>query len=58
MARSAFKQADAARALRAAVAAGLRPTGYTIAPDGSIKVEFAESLRAGPPNTLDRVLGR
>ncbi|TMJ19541.1 MAG: hypothetical protein E6G92_07130 [Alphaproteobacteria bacterium] len=54
--RSAFKQADACRALRAAVAAGLKPSGYTIAPDGSIKVEFGELAPAGPHNRLDRIL--
>ncbi len=53
--RSAFKQSDAARALRAALDAGLKPSGYTIAPDGSIRVELGEessTLR----NPLDRVL--
>jgi hypothetical protein len=55
MSRSAFKQADAARALRAALAAGMKPIGYTIAPDGSIKVEF-EGWPAARKNPLDRLL--
>jgi hypothetical protein len=56
MRRGTFKQADAAKALRAAVAAGLKPSGYTIAPDGSIRVEFGDGCPAGPRNPLDRVL--
>lgn len=52
--RSAFKQADAARALRAAVAAGLKPSGYTIAPDGSIHVEFGNGVAANG-NSFDRL---
>lgn len=35
---SAFKQADATKALRAAVRAGLKPSGYEIGPDGTIRV--------------------
>jgi hypothetical protein len=38
--RASFKQADLTRALRAAVAAGLKPSGYKINPiDGSIEVQ-------------------
>lgn len=56
MARGAsFKQADAARALRAAVAAGLRPSSCIIRPDGSIEVAFTEAP-GGSRNPLDRVL--
>lgn len=54
--RAAFKQSDAVRALRAAVVAGLNPTGYTIAPDGSIRVELQEGRAGVPRNPLDRVL--
>ena len=54
---SRFSQADAARALRAAVAAGLKPSGYTINPDGSIHVDFSE-LPSGSANPWDRVLQR
>jgi hypothetical protein len=50
-----FRQTDAARALRAAVAAGLKPSGYVIAPDGSIRVEFIEG-NGVPRNPLDRLL--
>lgn len=52
--RATFKQADAARALRAAVSAGLKPSGYTIAPDGSIHVDFADGL-ASTGNSFDRL---
>jgi hypothetical protein len=54
--RAPFKQADATRALRAAIAAGLKPSGCTIAPDGSIKVDFEDTVANGPRNPLDRVL--
>lgn len=54
--RAAFRQADATRALRAAIAAGLKPSGCTIAPDGSIKVDFDDTVARCPPNPLDRVL--
>ncbi|MCW3796913.1 hypothetical protein OMW55_03720 [Sphingomonas sp. BN140010] len=53
--RASFKQADAARALRAAVAAGLKPHGYSIAPDGSIRVEFGETAQTG--NSFDAIIG-
>ena len=54
--RSAFKQGDAAKALKAAVDAGLTPIGYTIAPDGSIKVEFGDGAPPARRNPLDRFL--
>ena len=50
-ARSTFKQADATRALRAAVAAGLKPSGYRIDPNGVIEVQFGKD--AGTGNVLD-----
>lgn len=40
--RATFKQADLTRALRGAVAAGLKPSGYRIDPAGSIVVMFAD----------------
>lgn len=54
-ARAAFKQSDATRALRAAVAAGMRPSGYKIDREGAIVVLFDEAapLRKNP---LDRLL--
>ena len=54
--RASFKQADAARALRAAVAAGLRPNGYTIGADGSITVSLGET-DAAAKNSFDRLMG-
>lgn len=51
--RASFRQADLTRALRAAVAAGLKPSGYRINPvDGSIEVQIAGgAARAG--NSFD-----
>ena len=54
--RSAFKQADATRALRAAVAAGLKPTGFRLDPTGAIEVMFGEE-RTKSANTFDEVQG-
>ena len=45
-----FKQADATRALRAAVAAGLKPSGYRIDPTGTIVVMFGEGTPAKAAN--------
>lgn len=53
--RAAFKQADAARALKAAVAAGLRPSCYTIAADGSITVNLSGAA-AEAENTFDSIM--
>lgn len=53
--RASFKQADAARALRAAVAAGLSPSSYTIAADGSITVSLGDGNLA-PTNSFDQML--
>jgi hypothetical protein len=54
--RGSFRQADATRAFRAAVAAGLKPNSCTIAPDGSIKLDFADEPARGSQNPVDRVL--
>lgn len=54
--RSSFKQADAARALRAAVAAGFKPQGYTIGVDGSITVKLSEA-ESCDDNSFDRIMG-
>ena len=51
--RAHFKQADAARALKAAVAAGLIPSGYTIAADGSITVALGGGGADEQSNTFD-----
>lgn len=55
--RATFKQADAARALRAAVAVGLRPSGYTIAPDGSISVSLDVGGLRSAENSFDQLIG-
>lgn len=54
--RRSFKQADAARALRAAIAAGLRPSGYTITADGSITVNL-EGAGSTSANSFDQIMG-
>lgn len=51
-----FKQADATRALRAAVKAGLRPSECVIGPDGAIRLVFGETPAASSSNPLDRLL--
>ena len=55
--RASFKQADAARALRAAISAGLMPSGYTICPDGSITVSLEEGRSTSSDNTFDKLMG-
>ncbi len=54
-ARARFGKADVERALRAAVAAGCKPSGFTVAADGAIKVEFEGPQRSAVHNPLDRV---
>lgn len=55
--RANFKQADATRALKAAAAAGLKPTGYRIDPGGAIVVMFGEAAaRSG--NSFDDIQGQ
>lgn len=55
--RASFKQSDATKALKAAVAAGLVPTGYRIEPDtGAIAVQFGETGFAAP-NSFDDLIG-
>jgi len=49
--RASFKQADATRALRAAVAAGLRPSGYKIDPTGAIVVMLADGTSSKPSSS-------
>ncbi|MFZ2997574.1 hypothetical protein [Sphingobium sp.] len=58
--RAIFKQADATRALRAAKAAGFRPTGYKIDPTGAIVVMLADgaSAKSASANPWDEELLR
>jgi hypothetical protein len=53
-----FKQADATRALCAAVAAGLKPTGYKVDADGAIIVLFGDVAPATFNNSFDALIGR
>lgn len=55
--RANFKQADATRALKAAAAAGLKPTGYRIDPGGAIIVMFGEAA-ARSSNSFDDIQGQ
>lgn len=52
--RAAVKQLDATRALKAAVAAGLKPTGYRIEPSGAIEVHFSEAALLSA-NSFDEI---
>lgn len=51
-----FKQADLTRALRAAVAAGMKPSGYRIDASGDIVVMLGNEAIA-PANSFDALLG-
>jgi hypothetical protein len=53
--RRTFRQADATRALRAAVSAGLKPSGYRIDPDGSIHVDLVGDTQASN-NSFDALM--
>lgn len=56
--RATFKQADLTRALRAATAAGLKPSGYRINPmTGEIEVQLGAN-DSGPSNSFDAIMGR
>lgn len=54
--RAAFKQSDATRALKAAVAAGLKPTGFRLDPNGVIEVQFGTD-RTVVGNSFDEIQG-
>lgn len=54
--RSSFKMADATRALKAAVAAGLKPTAYRLEPTGAIEVTFSDD-RQRNANSFDDIQG-
>ena len=54
--RASFKQSDATKALRAAMAAGLSPTGYHIDPvTGAIVVQFG-NFGSEAPNSFDSLI--
>ena len=54
---AAFKQADLTRALRAAMAAGLKPSGYRINPaTGEIEVQFGNDNPTSG-NSFDTIMG-
>lgn len=55
--RAAFSQSDATRALKAAVAAGLKPSGYRVDPTGTIEVLFSGGERPMPSNSFDEIQG-
>lgn len=58
MSRAArFKQADATRALRAAVAAGLKPSGFRIDANGAIVVMLGDDT-SEPRNSFDTLMGK
>lgn len=55
--RSIFKQADATKALRAAVRAGFKPSGYEIAPDGTLRVLLGSGAPPSAANSFDEAMG-
>ena len=56
--RATFKQADLTRALRAATAAGMKPSGYRINPvTGEIEVQLGAN-GASLSNSFDAIKGR
>lgn len=54
--RTNFKQSDITRALRGAVAAGLKPSGYRVNTDGEIEVQLGND-NAVASNSFDRLMG-
>ena len=48
-----FTKADVDRALQGARSAGFEPTGYSIAPDGTIRVEFDGAPRPDAPSAFE-----
>lgn len=56
--RASFKQADLTRALRAATAAGMKPSGYRINPvTGEIEVQLGANDTV-MSNSFDAIRGR
>jgi len=51
-----FSQADATRALRAAVNAGMKPAECIIDSSGTIRLIFSDGVAGTPTNPLDRLL--
>ena len=55
--RARFRQADMARALKAAVAAGMNPAQIVLEPTGEMRLIFTDSTQPdGLRNPLDRLL--
>lgn len=54
--RANFRQADLTRALRGAVAAGMKPSGCRVNKDGEIELQFGND-NAVVGNTFDRLIG-
>lgn len=55
--RATFRQVDLTRALRAATAAGLKPSGYRVNPvTGEIEVQLSND-NAASGNSFDQLIG-
>ncbi|WP_066918102.1 hypothetical protein [Methylobacterium sp. CCH5-D2] len=51
--RQAFRQADVARALKGALAAGMKPTQVEVSAEGRIVLSFEEKPAAEPAGAFD-----
>lgn len=58
MTAARFKQADLTRAMRAAAAAGMKPSECVIDERGVIRLIFGDAPIAGAANPLDRLLAK
>lgn len=57
--RSAFKQADIARAIKGAKSAGMKPSGCRIDPTtGAIELMFGSEAACSSDNSFDQIMAR
>ncbi len=57
MSRAAsVRQSELTRALKAAAAAGMQPSGYSIAIDGTITVNFEGHVGVPNDNSFDQIM--
>lgn len=51
--RQTFRQADIARALKGAMAAGMKPTQVEVTAEGRIVLSFEEAAKPAPADSFD-----